>query len=423
MARHRSRFASYVRQILNLPRDTTMFSKHAKRTRMKAQQQTAQQPGEEDAIVVVTVTPADLMRTKSNDIAAAAAAAHIDVHGDAGGRKKHCAAMQRRNADLRDVTSVHTTGDETAFSGTLVEDIWHKLTFELSVVSLLALELALELALIVATATVLTAVETVEQWHVPTANVLTTKLMLALTTVRLSTDSVFGWTPRPPSSVAEVFVIAVEGWAHWVLLLITGTVIVARALHPLQQLTFAHDAVVSDSQLLIRFMVMRPRIKLVQAQVRLQHVDRNGKYTDLRLAGGLDAYAMVASTYPTVIRHVVDEGSPLHVSRGGADGTRAIVVSVVGIDVHSGVQVAEGMCYWSPKHRHLRNAWHGAITSCTDPGDPLTRWALSREHVPRIMFKARYKSMFLMGQPDGKLDVNLDHFSALVEARGDISPV
>ena len=70
------------------------------------------------------------------------------------------------------------------------------------------------------------------------------KLALSLSSVRLSSDSIFGWQERTPSTAAEVTLLVAEGWIHWLLLNVAGAIIVARALLPHKQLAFAHTCAV-----------------------------------------------------------------------------------------------------------------------------------------------------------------------------------
>ena len=55
------------------------------------------------------------------------------------------------------------------------------------------------------------------------------KLLLSFTTVRISTDSVYGWEEKTPSTKPEIIVLALIGWFHWLLLSVAGAIIVTRA--------------------------------------------------------------------------------------------------------------------------------------------------------------------------------------------------
>ena len=152
-------------------------------------------------------------------------------------------------------------GDETELSVSLAEDVWHLLTVDLPVSRLLLLEVALEACVIVSFAATLCVVDIAEQSTEGGAEkpgaLLREKLLLSLTAVRLSTDSIFGWAARAPSSGAEIFVLAALGWCHWLLLSVAGAVVVARALKPLRQVVFSPDCVLTEDELVVRMHVIR----------------------------------------------------------------------------------------------------------------------------------------------------------------------
>ena len=76
--------------------------------------------------------------------------------------------------------------------------------------------------------------------------------------MRISSDSIFGWKEREPSTGPEVFVLVVGGWLHWLLLNVAGAIIVSRALLPHRQVVFAHTATIdTDKELAIRLTLGR----------------------------------------------------------------------------------------------------------------------------------------------------------------------
>lgn len=104
------------------------------------------------------------------------------------------------------------------------------------------------------------------------------KALLCLTTVRLSTDSVFGWEESTPSKDYEILLLTMEGWIHWLLLNVFSAVIVARALHPQRGLVFAPDIVVNDTDLCIRVHNLRWRhVNLHNVRCYLHAVSDGGK--------------------------------------------------------------------------------------------------------------------------------------------------
>ena len=109
------------------------------------------------------------------------------------------------------------------------------------VMRVLYLELAVETVVIVAFAVVLWLLAIAEKQEGadaagPEWTSFSTKLALSLSSVRLNTDSIFGFKPRPVSSGTEIMVLVIEGWFHWLLLQVAGAIIVSRALLPHRQM-------------------------------------------------------------------------------------------------------------------------------------------------------------------------------------------
>ena len=104
--------------------------------------------------------------------------------------------------------------------------------------------------------------------------------------MRLNTDSIFGFKPRPVSSGTEIMVLVIEGWFHWLLLQIAGAIIVSRALLPHRQMVFAHACVAdTDKELTVRLTQVRHGVALMQPSIRLQICDNTGTYKELPIKG------------------------------------------------------------------------------------------------------------------------------------------
>ena len=138
---------------------------------------------------------------------------------------------RKHNLAVTDWYAQSWRGDLSAFTSTM-EDIWYQLTVSMSVSRVLLLEVLVEAGIILAFALLLWLLAMAEG---PSGHSsFGSKLALSLSSVRLNTDSIFGWKERPASSPAEVVLVA-EGWLHWLLLNVAGAVIVARALLPDRQ--------------------------------------------------------------------------------------------------------------------------------------------------------------------------------------------
>ncbi len=241
-------------------------------------------------------------------------------------------------------------GDVSQLSVSFGEDVWHLLTVDLSIARLLLLEITLEILVIVLFALLLFVVDMAES---STANagattLLRDKLLLSLTSVRLSTDSIFGWTGRGSSSGMEIAILAIQGWFHWLLLSVAGAVIVARALKPLRQVVFSPDCCLTDDELTIRMHVIRHNtVTLYNMQLTLILVAGGGKQFNLPLPNNVTNVARWTSALPMNTRHVIDETSPLHASKGLLNTIMHIYVAVNATD-SNGLPVNASMVYYSP---------------------------------------------------------------------------
>ena len=224
------------------------------------------------------------------------------------------------------------------------------------------------------------------------------KLALSLSSVRLSTDSIFGWQARTPSTTAEVLVLVAEGWLHWLLLTIAGSVIVARALLPHKQLVFSHTAVIdTDKELVVRLTLVRHGVVLLQPSYRMQSLNTMGVYQDLPMKGIASGHAILPPTCLT-IRHVIDADSPLHSSNEAKRCISAVLLSVTATDAASGAPVYAAISYINP--------------DCPHP-------SISSQNVPKLSWGAKFMDMLDIAG-DGTIMCNMDNLSRVVsnEASG-----
>ena len=116
----------------------------------------------------------------------------------------------------RDISRVKfaAEGDEGALRVSLAEDVWYLRTEDLSLWGVLRLEIALEVLVIVGFAILLTLASLAEAGGPDAGDVFRGKMLLSLTSVRLGTDSIFGWQSKSASSGLEVAILAVQGWVH-----------------------------------------------------------------------------------------------------------------------------------------------------------------------------------------------------------------
>ncbi|MDC1215224.1 hypothetical protein N8152_00165 [bacterium] len=242
-------------------------------------------------------------------------------------------------------------GDASELSVSFGEDVWHLLTVDLSITKLLVLEITLEIIVIVVFALILFVVDIAEgaTTNANAAATLRDKLLLSLTAVRLTTDSIFGWAARKRSTGLEVAILAGQAWCHWLLLSVAAAVIVARALKPLRQVVFSPDCCINETELIIRMHLIRHNtVTLYNLQFTLILVANDGDFVaNLPLPNDVTNLARWTSALPVNIRHVIDTNSPLHPSKGFVNTINHVRVAVSATD-SNGLPVNASMVYFSP---------------------------------------------------------------------------
>ena len=261
-----------------------------------------------------------------------------------------------------DAETTEWDGDALAVTAGFAEDMWHVLTTELSWTKLLVMEVAAEVLLVLGFTVMLYAAAAAargdaaaeEDGALSGGDLFMSKLLLAFSTVRISSDAIFGWNARDESSAVEVSLVALLGWMHWLLLSLMSSLIVARALKPQQQLAFAPDCVVGLNtwagqrilELSVRCMVLRPwYLKSLQNVELKLSMNVGGVITTLPLKGGISGIPFIANTrLPIVLRHVVDESSPIvHMIRGGLGNMT--VLAHIGAEDMSGHRMSQAVAY------------------------------------------------------------------------------
>ena len=196
-------------------------------------------------------------------------------------------------------------GDQARLSFSLFEDIWHLLTVDLPLMKVLLIEIAIEVFLILTTTILLTllSLATGQNTHETTAELFIFKLLLSLSTVRLSTDSVWGWREGPISPPIEVILLSLHSWLHWLLLNIASAIVVARAMRPLKQVTFTNDCVLDHQFLNIRLQILRFKtVGLKNLNISLSCTLKNGVFFDLPLTNGMNKIAAWRGAGPMNIK-------------------------------------------------------------------------------------------------------------------------
>lgn len=306
-------------------------------------------------------------------------------------------------------------GEKSLFSFGTGADLWHALVHEFSWPWLVSLEIALEAGLIAACGVVLHIVAAIEGKDNGTS--FGKKVLLSLTTVRLSTDSVYGWQESEASSPAEIFVLAAFGWLHWTVLTVAAALIVARALRPTKSIIFAPDMVVNGEGAQIRFMVVRGTGKgapeqgmLFNLEFTAQAWNTNWAMHDVPFVRG--KYAMINSYDVITLRvDTSNKDSPFHpsnVDEHGKSRVMQVMLTATATDCDGGPVIAH-VCYY-------KTPWSDA------------RMEEALRPYPRILFNHAFVDNYVMvkhpvtGAPPTsapKMACDLDNFSRTKPIGGD----
>jgi len=255
------------------------------------------------------------------------------------------------NCDGITAEEVALEGDESVYSFGTAEDLWFLLVNEASWTTLIVGEIVLEASMILFCGVLLTIVAALE--GVDHAETLGSKVLLSLTTVRLSTDSIYGWQQGKPSSTTEIAVLALFGWIHWLILSVAAALIVARALRPPTSGLFSPDMVVNESGAQVRFMVLRNQLQtklgfLYNLEFHMQGMTAGGQTVDMALLRSKYAMWLNQNNIITLRHDISHPDSPYCPTREGGPLTMSTVfVTLTALDC-DGNSVLESIIYSDP---------------------------------------------------------------------------
>ena len=305
------------------------------------------------------------------------------------------------NADILAPYTVAIEGEASVFSFGTLEDVWFRLVHELSWTKLIVGELLSEMLVILLCGSLLTLAQVIEEQNVRFRD----NVILALTTVRLSTDKIFGWQPTKASTPLEITVLAIYGWIHWLLLSVASALIVARALRPARSGIFSPDSVVNDDSLQVRFMVLRNSNQssmgfLYNMEFTMQGMTSSGQTVDLPLVRSRYATWRNQCNIITLRHSVKDTASPFNAGYpGGAQKVETVFVTLAALDI-DGNQVMLSAVYYDPT----------LLSSAIERrARPFSR--ILRNHRYVDMYRvARHPATGAMATREPKYVCNLDNF-------------
>ena len=262
-----------------------------------------------------------------------------------------------KNAEIFNAMAA-LSGSKSMYSFGTSGDVWFMLVYEIGWPILIMLEIALEAFLIAACGGALTLVALAEGKNDVSYR---GKILMSLTTVRLASDSVYGWQTTEPSSPAEIVFLTCFGWAHWLLVTIASALIVARALRPQKSIILAPDMVITPNDgVQIRFMVVRGGLNsmeglLYDVEITVQAWDDHWALHEIPLVRS--KYAVAHRFDIITLRHVAEGDSLFNKNRpGGQRNIDMCCVTMKALDA-DGNQVVSHVTYFGADSAMLQESF------------------------------------------------------------------
>ena len=214
-------------------------------------------------------------------------------------------------------------GDELRFSPGFFTDLWHWLCSDISVPWLVVVYFVFEVLYVLFFGLVLWLCRGVEptSWY---------RCLLAsarsVTVLANFGSEEFFWEEEEAERVRwwGACLIMLEGTLHFLFVCVMSSLIIVKAMRPLQQVAFSHHCCLSDDELVVRVRILRPdRVLLVRPEVRLDVCLTSGTFVKLALVGE-GSYAKWSGNPTMTIRHKINEESPFFLKRDAPDEVQPV---------------------------------------------------------------------------------------------------
>ena len=177
-------------------------------------------------------------------------------------------------------------GNELAFSPGFLVDAWHYLSCEISVWLLMVLYFFLELLLVLVFGAILFALDGTYPAQFETCFLISMRHTL-LANFEAHQFSFITSGDSIQIRAIGAAILLVEGFLHFIFVCVCSSLIIVRALRPLQQVTFAHHCVLTDEELVVRIRLLRPHnVVLIAPSINLEVCLTSGTFIPLKLVNG-----------------------------------------------------------------------------------------------------------------------------------------
>ena len=273
-------------------------------------------------------------------------------------------------------------GDESKFSPGFWIDLWALLSLEATMPSLLILYLFLEVAIFCWFAVLLSITSGVRPNTFDRCLVASIRAVTGLAEWDPEQFSFLSAGDEPETLTAlGATILLFEGYLHFLFVCVASSLVVVRALRPLQQVAFSHHCVLSDEEMTLRIRLLRPKTTiLVHPEVRVDVCLNNGSFVKIPLVGG-GTYAKWSGNPTITIRHKIDKDSPFHSENGGATMDNMVHVSCSLV-----AQDANGTAISEVQHYTRLEGFNMMIMGPHIDADPLMR-----ARVPQILSQTKFE--------------------------------
>lgn len=250
-------------------------------------------------------------------------------------------------------------GNELSFSPGLALDLWHALKEYTSIGELIFIFFLFEVIFILLFGVLLYITSGVTPLTFAASLIASAR---AITQLGNWSDSQIPAVGTMEVTVQGVIILIIQGWLHFLWICVASSLIIVKALVPMQQVAFSHHAVLTENELVVRIRLLRPRTTvLVRPEIKLDACLTSGTFVKLTLVGG-GSYAKWSGNPVITIRHKVEEDSPFYkkpadidVEKGGGESMGPALQTTLDHIVHlscsltandeSGLPIAEVQQY------------------------------------------------------------------------------
>ena len=103
-------------------------------------------------------------------------------------------------------------------------------------------------------------------------------------------------------SVLGALILMVEGFLHFMFVCVASSLIIVRALRPLQQVAFSHHCCLTDEELVVRIRILRPtKTVLIRPEVKLDVCLTSGTFVKLQIVRVLSPSLHPSPNSPTLV--------------------------------------------------------------------------------------------------------------------------